>query len=84
MTGTIAKTHRFREMPQEMRPQDPHFDGRGWTFELLEHGGDYPDAMPQAIRATDAQGRSCTYVPVREDGRVVDSLGFELQREVGG
>ena len=56
MTGTIAKTHRFREMPQEMRPQDPHFDGRGWTFELLEHGGDYPDAMPQAIRATDAQG----------------------------
>jgi len=29
---------------------------------------------------TDAQGRSCVYVPIREDGRVVKSLGFTLAR----
>jgi hypothetical protein len=37
-------------MPPEKRPQDPHGDGRGLTFETLEHGGEYPDNMPQAIR----------------------------------
>ncbi len=35
--------------------------------------------MPQAIIATDAEGRSCTYVPITEGGRVVDSLGFRLE-----
>ena len=30
---------------------------------------------------TDAEGRSCTYIPVRVDGRVVDSKGFTLVRE---
>ncbi len=86
ITITFTKTHRNREMAPEKRPQDPTFDERGWTFKLLEHGGEYPDAMPQAIRATDAPGRSCNlyYVPVREDGRVVDSLGINLPREVGG
>lgn len=56
-------------------------DGKGWMFETLEHGGKYPDTMPQAIRATDAQGRSCIYVPVTENGRVVESLGYKLQYE---
>jgi hypothetical protein len=36
--------------------------------------------MPQAIRLTDAQGRSCIYVPIREDGEVVDSKGFTLEK----
>jgi hypothetical protein len=44
----------------------------------MEHGGEYPDSMPQAIVATDAEGRSSTYVPVKLEGRVVDSKGFEL------
>jgi hypothetical protein len=42
--------HEYRPMPPEKRPQDPHGDGRGLTFETLEHGGEYPDNMPQAIR----------------------------------
>ena len=62
----------YEELAPERRPQDPNFDGEGWTFELMEHGGDYPDAMPQAIRATDADGRSCIYIPVMVEGRVVD------------
>jgi hypothetical protein len=31
--------------------------------------------MPQAIRATDPQGRSVVYVPIKVDGKVVDSAG---------
>ena len=71
--------HEFEEMTPEERPQDPHGDGTGLTFETLEHGGEYPDTMPQAIRVTDAEGRSCIYVPVKVDGRVVDSKGYSLE-----
>src|SRR4030081_2448952 len=59
-------THEFEEMTPEKRPQDPGRDGRGLTFETLEHGGEYPDTMPQAIKLTDAKGRSCTYIPTEE------------------
>jgi hypothetical protein len=34
-------------------------------FETGEHGGDYPDNMPQAITVTDAQGRWAVYMPLR-------------------
>jgi hypothetical protein len=44
----------FRELTETMRPQDPHGDGAGLRFETGEHGGDYPDNMPQAITVTDA------------------------------
>jgi hypothetical protein len=80
MTETITRSHSYRPMTREMRPQDPSGDGAGWSFETLEHGGECADMMPQAIRATDAEGRSCIYVPVTVDGQVVDSLGFSLDR----
>jgi hypothetical protein len=41
----------------------------------LDHGGEYLDTMPQAIRLTDAEGRSCIYVPITQDGKVVASEG---------
>jgi hypothetical protein len=50
-------------------------------FVTLDHGGEYPDNMPQAIQVTDAEGRSCTYVPVQVAGEVVDSHGFNLETE---
>jgi len=75
--------HEFEEMTPEKRPQDTHMDGTGLTFQTLEHGGEYPDTMPQAIRLTDAKGRSCIYVPIRVDGRVVDSKGFTLPPKDG-
>jgi hypothetical protein len=34
--------------------------------------------MPQAIKLTDADGRSCIYVPIREGGQIVNSKGYEL------
>ena len=71
--------HEFEELPLERRPQDTNLDGSGLRFETLEHGGDYPDTMPQAIRVTDAAGRSCLYVPVKVDGRVVDSKKFSME-----
>ena len=62
----------FRPLAPDNRPQDPYLDGTSLKFETLEHGGEYPDTMPQAIRLTDAEGRACVYVPIQIDGRVVE------------
>ena len=37
--------------------------------------------MPQVIKLTDAEGRSCIYVPITQNGKVVDSQGFVLDAE---
>jgi hypothetical protein len=37
--------------------------------------------MPQAIKLTDAEGRSCIYVPITQNGKVVDRQGFVLDAE---
>jgi hypothetical protein len=68
-------TRRFAALSPEKRPQDPELDGSGLRFETMDHGGEYPDAMPQAIKLIDAEGRACIYVPIMQDGKVVDSLG---------
>ncbi|MGY3454063.1 hypothetical protein [Bradyrhizobium sp. USDA 4353] len=65
-------------MPQSRRPQDPHLDGRdmrflGYHIATLEQGGEYPDTMPQAIEAIDAEGRKALYVPLSKDGKVIES-----------
>jgi hypothetical protein len=73
--------HRFKELTADKRPQDPQMDGTGLRFETMEHGGEYPDTMPQAIKLIDAEGRSCIYVPISQDGKVVDSLGYMLGPE---
>jgi hypothetical protein len=49
-------TRRFAEMTPEKRRQDPHMDGTGLRFETMEHGREYPDTMPQAIKLIDAEG----------------------------
>jgi hypothetical protein len=35
----------------------------------------------QAIKLVDAEGRSCIYVPITQDGKVVDSQGYILDLE---
>jgi hypothetical protein len=60
-------TYHFEPMTPGKRPQDPHRDGTGLTFETLEHGGDEPDDAP-GIKLTDAEGRSCIHVPIKEGG----------------
>ncbi len=75
------KTHAWTEFTDETRPQDPGLDGDGWTYENLEHGGDSsdgPHSMPLAIRATDAEGRWCVYVPIEENGHPVQSNGYNF------
>jgi hypothetical protein len=74
-------TRRYEKMTPEKRPQDPSMDGTGLAFETLEHGGEYPDTTPQAIRLTDAEGHSCIYVPITPDGKVVDSEGYSFDAE---
>ena len=69
-------TNRFAPLAPERRPQDPRIDGSGLRFETFDHGGEYPDNMPQAIKLTDSEGRSCIYVPITQNGKVVDSLGY--------
>ena len=77
----LTSSHTYEEMTEDMRPQDPSLRGDGLTFETLEHGGEYPDTMPQAIKMTDAEGRWCIYVPIEVFGKVVLSHGFNLERE---
>jgi hypothetical protein len=33
-------THKFAEKTPEKRPQDPHLDRTGPSFETMEHGGE--------------------------------------------
>jgi hypothetical protein len=68
----------FPLLPPDKRPQDSHLNGTGLRFETLDHGGEYPDDMPQAIRLTDALGRSCLFVPVTQNGKVVDSDAYSF------
>jgi len=68
-------------MTLEQRPQDPHLDGTGLRFVTMEHGGEYPDTMPQAIKLIHAEGRSCIYVPITQDGKVIDSQGSSFDPE---
>jgi hypothetical protein len=72
----MTLTHKFADMTPDKRPQDPHMD-----CTAMEHGGEYPDTMPQAIKLIDAEGRSCIYVPIIQNGKVVDSHGFMLDPE---
>jgi hypothetical protein len=79
----MYQAHNYEEMTPDKRPQDFCLDGTGWRFELSEHGGEYPDAMPQVITATDSEGRSCKYVPITVGGKVVDSKEFYFDSRSG-
>ena len=76
----MCPAYEYRPLLPEERPQDPHLDGRDLTFETLEHGGEFSDAMPQVIRMTDPAGRSAVYVPLRVDGKIVDGDGLRKRR----
>jgi hypothetical protein len=80
----LVSSHRFERMTADMRPQDDALDGSGLKFETLEHGGEFPDAMPQAIKVTDAEGNWCIYHPTTENGKVVRSHGYDFNPETGG
>src|ERR1700737_1215726 len=67
---TALGSQPFDELTPGMRPQDVCGDGRDWKFETSEHGGDEPDNMPQAIRATDPAGRWAVYVPLTRGGKI--------------
>jgi hypothetical protein len=57
---------------------------QGWHRAPLRDNGirrEYPDTLPQTIKLIDAAGRSCLYVPITQNGRVVDSLGAVWEQE---
>jgi len=74
-------TQAYEEMAPEKRPQDQHLDGIGLRFKTLDHGCEYPDTMPQAIKLINAERRSCIYVPIAQNAKVVDSQGFVFDPE---
>jgi hypothetical protein len=74
-------TDRFAQLLPEKRPQDPRRDGTGLRFETREHGGEYPDARPQAIKPIDVKGRSCVYVRITQDRKAVDSQGHAVEMQ---
>ena len=74
----MKRTHRFAELTPENRPQDPHMDGTALASKRWSTAG-VSRPMPQAVKLIDAQGRSCVYVPISQDGRVVDSQGYALE-----
>lgn len=58
----------FVPTPYDQLPRDdPKQTGTGFTFKTLEH--DEHNA-PYVIEATDAEGRSCVYVPLRYRGKI--------------
>jgi hypothetical protein len=54
----------------------PRHAFEGYKVKTLEHGGEYPDTMPQAIEVSDSEGRKALYVPLLRDGKVVRSTGI--------
>jgi hypothetical protein len=80
MTITIA-THRYKPMTAEMRPQRSGVGRLGAHLRDARAWRGYQDAMPQAIRVTDAEGRWCIYEPTMIEGHVVQSYGHNLSQE---
>jgi hypothetical protein len=77
----VAKDALIEEV---QRPQNDRLCGTDLRIETLGHGTDrYDDDMPQALVVTDRHGRSTIYLPMTEDGKVVDSKSFEFGPRVG-
>jgi hypothetical protein len=66
--------HNYEEMTKEKRPQDDDLSGDGLTYVTSEHGGEYPDNMPQCVTVYDSKGRSCKYTPITVNGKVVEYI----------
>jgi hypothetical protein len=62
------------------RPQDDDLKGTNLRYQPANYGGEVKDDMPQEIHVKDRKGRMCVYKPITEDGRVVESKGYTLER----
>lgn len=67
---------KYSILSEELRPQDDTFDGKNLAFILQEHGGDFPDAMPQVIKVIDKNGNWCNYVPEELNGELIRGYGY--------
>lgn len=61
------KPAKFVETKPEDLPRDPLGGGDGWSFKTLAHD---QHTFPTAIEATDAEDRSCLYVPLEFNGKI--------------
>jgi len=61
----MKPTHRF----QELAAANARTWMAGLRFETLDHAENIADTMPQAIKLIDAEGRSCIYAPITQNGK---------------
>jgi hypothetical protein len=73
--GVTLNAHIYAAAAPEDLPRDERMDGSTLSFRTLEHN---QHCTPLAIEVTDAEGRKLLYVPVRVEGRIVDSRGFTV------
>ena len=66
----------YEEIAPEDLPRDPSFTAEGWTFTPQGHD---EVTFPVAIRATDAGGRSYTYLAVGPNWREVKITKVERE-----
>ena len=81
LCDAIAHLGKFIPKPNMTSGGKPPQTGPAYASKHWSTGGEYPDTMPQAIKLIDAKGRSCIYVPITQDDKVVDSQGFMLDAE---
>jgi hypothetical protein len=72
----MTHVHVFRSLTAVNRPQDLTLDGSSLRFETMDHGGQFSDRFPNAVKVTDSEGRWCVYTPIQAAGQEVQSLGF--------
>jgi len=70
----VKLMRKFPLLPPDRRPQDPNLNGPVCGSKPSITGGEYLDTMLQAIWLTDQLGRTCLYVPVTQNGKVVDAV----------
>jgi hypothetical protein len=74
-------TRRYEKMTPEKRPARPVDGWHRPYFRDARARRRISGPMPQAIGLTDAEGRFCIYVPITQDGKVVDSEGYSFGPE---
>ncbi len=68
-------THKFA-VPAQKRPQDPTIDGTGLRFETTGPWRGISRCDAASDQLIDSEGRSCIYVPITQDCKVVE--GFKM------
>jgi hypothetical protein len=74
-------THRFAQPHLRNGRRIRTWTGPACASKLWSTAANIPTPRPRPIKLVDAQGRSCIFVPITQNGKVVDSQGYILDLE---